>query len=97
MRERLREGDEFESHYESRVRAPVRQRGKLPPVGVFLADGRWRVAPLESAAERALRAAGALLVAQVRFDGAAVPSASGGGAGAFPPGGFHPWPLGERG
>jgi hypothetical protein len=79
MRESLHDRDEFDSHYEDRVQAPVRQRGSLPPAGVFLAAGRYHVAAYGGAAERALRARGALLVASATFDGIPLPALTGGG------------------
>jgi hypothetical protein len=81
MQEHLRDRDAFDSHYEDRVHAPARQRGTLPAAGVFLAAGRYQVAAYGGAAERALRAAGALLVATVSFDGAPLPALTGGGSG----------------
>ncbi len=76
----LREKDEFDSHYEDRVHAPVRARGMLPAAGVYLAGGRFEVAAYHSAAERRLLDAGALLVAAVTFDGLQVPALTGGAA-----------------
>jgi hypothetical protein len=93
MHHPLGDRDEFESHYEDRVHAPVRQRGALPAAGVFLAAGRYQVAAFGTAAERALRARGALLVARVTFDGRAVHALTGGGAGDPAPGGLLPFPL----
>jgi hypothetical protein len=76
----LRDKDEFESHYEDRVQAPVRARGTLPAAGVYLAGGRYQVAAHHSPAERRLLDAGALLVANVTFDGLQVPALTGGAA-----------------
>ena len=80
MRVHLRDEDEFDSFYEDRVQAPVRARGTLPAAGVYLCAGRFEVAAYHSAAEHRLRAAGALLVASVSFDGAQVPALTGGAA-----------------
>ena len=76
----LRDGDEFDSHYEDRVQAPVRARGTLPAAGVYLCAGRFEVAAHHSPAERRLRELGALLVASVSFDGLQVPAMTGGAA-----------------
>jgi hypothetical protein len=76
----LRDKDEFDSHYEDRVQAPVRARGTLPAAGVYLASGRFEVAAHHSAAERRLLDNGALLVASVSFDGLQVPALTGGAA-----------------
>lgn len=81
MKSKLRDRDEFDSAYESRVRAPVRVRGVMPPAGVYLHAGRYEVAPHHSEAERRLREAGALHVATVTFDGRPVAALTGGGAG----------------
>jgi hypothetical protein len=94
MQEHLRDRDEFESHYEDRVQAPARQRGTLPDAGVFLAAGRYQVAAYGGRAEQRLRAAGALLVATVSFDGAAVPALTGGGAGPVRLDALLPYPAG---
>lgn len=80
MRSQLRDGDEFDSHYEDRVHAPVRARGTLPAAGVYLCAGRYEVAAHHSAAEHRLRELGALLVASVSFDGLQVPALTGGAA-----------------
>lgn len=80
MRSQLGDADEFDSHYEDRVQAPVRVRGTLPTAGVYLCAGRFEVAAPHTPAERRLREAGALLVASVSFDGARVPALSGGTA-----------------
>jgi hypothetical protein len=80
MRSQLRDGDEFDSHYEDRVHAPVRARGTLPAAGVYLCAGRYEVAAYHSAAERRLRDLGALLIASVSFDGLQVPALTGGAA-----------------
>jgi hypothetical protein len=97
MRESLPERDPLDSHYERRVQTPAHRRGTLPTVGVYLDGTRWRIAPLGSGAERALKRVGALLVAQVSFDGAAVPAASGGGAGTGRLDALLPWPPEEAG
>ena len=76
----LRERDEFDSHYEDRVQAPVRARGTLPAAGVYLVRGAYEVAAHHSPAERRLLQAGALRVASVTFDGAQVAALTGGGA-----------------
>jgi hypothetical protein len=76
----LRDKDEFDSHYEDRVQAPVRARGTLPAAGVYLAGGRFEVAVPHSAAERRLLDAGALLIASVTFDGLQVAALTGGAA-----------------
>ena len=76
----LRDKDEFDSHYEDRVQAPVRVRGTLPVAGVYLAGGRYEVAAHDTAAERRLLDAGALLIASVSFDGVQVPALTGGAA-----------------
>jgi hypothetical protein len=76
----LRDKDEFDSHYEDRVQAPVRARGTLPTAGVYLAGGRYEVAALHSQAERRLLDGGALLIASVTFDGLQVPAITGGAA-----------------
>ena len=78
MRSQLRDGDEFDSHYEDRVHAPVRARGTLPAAGVYLCAGRFEVAAPHTPAERRLLDAGALLVASVSFDGLQVPAMTGG-------------------
>ena len=99
MRSKLMDREEFDSHYEYRTRRRERARGVLPAAGIFLLEGRMRVAELESVAERALRAAGALLVAGVRFDGDLPAAVSGGRAGALHPGelvALDPHPLAER-
>jgi hypothetical protein len=80
MKSKLRERDEFDSHYEERVRAPVRVRGPMPPAGVYLYAGRYEVAPHRSEAEHRLREAGALHVATVTFDGLPVAALTGGGS-----------------
>jgi hypothetical protein len=80
MRSQLRDGDEFDSHYEDRVHAPVRARGTLPVAGVYLCAGRFEVAAPHTPAHRALLDAGALLVASVSFDGLQVPAMTGGAA-----------------
>jgi hypothetical protein len=80
MRSKLRDGDEFDSHYEDRVRAPVRARGTLPVAGVYLCAGRFEVAAPHTAAEHRLVQAGAVLVASVSFDGLQVPALTGGAA-----------------
>ena len=80
MRSQLRDGDEFDSHYEDRVHAPVRARGTLPAAGVYLCAGRFEVAAPHTPAERRLLDAGALLVACVSFDGLQVPAMTGGAA-----------------
>jgi hypothetical protein len=80
MKSKLRDRDEFDSHYEDRVRAPARMRGPMPPAGVYLYAGRYEVAPHHSEAERRLREAGALHVATVTFDGLPIAAVSGGGA-----------------
>ncbi len=80
MRSQLRDGDEFDSHYEDRVHAPVRARGTLPVAGVYLCAGRFEVAAPHTPAERRLVDAGALLVARVSFDGLQVPALTGGAA-----------------
>jgi hypothetical protein len=80
MKSKLRERDEFDSHYEERVRAPVRVRGTMPPAGVYLYAGRYEVAPHHSEAEQRLREAGALHVATVTFDGVPIAALTGGGA-----------------
>ena len=80
MRSPLRDKDEFDSHYEDRVQAPVRARGTLPAAGVYLAGGRFEVAAYQSPAERRLLDAGALLVASVSFDGLQVAALTGGAA-----------------
>jgi hypothetical protein len=76
----LRDRDEFDSHYEDRVQAPVRARGTLAAAGVYLAAGRFEVAALHSPAERRLLDAGALLIASVSFDGLQVAALTGGAA-----------------
>lgn len=81
MRSQLHDGDEFDSHYEDRVHAPVRARGTLPAAGVYLCGGRFEVAAHHSPAEHRLRELGALLVASVSFDGVQVPALTGGAAG----------------
>jgi hypothetical protein len=92
MREPLLDRDDFDSHYEDRVAAPVRHRGALPAAGVYLAPGgRWEVAAHGGAAERALCELGALLVATVTFDGAPIPSLTGGGMGGPRAGGLLPY------
>lgn len=80
MRSPLRDKDEFDSHYEERVQAPVRARGTLPVAGVYLAAGRYEVAAYHSPAQRRLVEAGALLVASVSFDGLQVAALTGGAA-----------------
>lgn len=80
MRSQLHDRDEFDSHYEDRVHAPVRARGTLPAAGVYLCAGRFEVAAPHTPAERRLRALGALLVARVSFDGVQVPALTGGAA-----------------
>lgn len=80
MKSQLRDGDEFDSHYEDRVHAPVRARGTLPVAGVYLCAGRFEVAAPHTPAARRLADAGALLVASVSFDGLQVPALTGGGA-----------------
>lgn len=80
MKSPLRDKDEFDSHYEDRVQAPVRARGTLPAAGVYLAGGRYHVAAPHTPAERRLLEAGALLVASVSFDGAQVAALTGGAA-----------------
>ena len=80
MRSQLRDGDEFDSHYEDRMHAPVRARGTLPVAGVYLCAGRFEVAAPHTPAERRLLDAGALLVASVSFDGLQVPAMTGGAA-----------------
>jgi len=80
MRSPLRDKDEFDSHYEDRVQAPVRARGTLPAAGVYLAGGRYEVAAHNGAAERRLLDAGALLIASITFDGLQVPALTGGAA-----------------
>jgi len=77
----LRDGDEPGSHYEERLRVPVRARGVIPPAGVYLHAGRYELATHHSEAERRLRQAGALHVATVTFDGRPVAAVTGGGAG----------------
>src|SRR5687767_11919394 len=86
MRSKLLDREEFDSHYEYRTRRAERARGVLPAAGIFLLDGRLHVAELHAAAERALRAAGALLVVGLRFDGSLSAAVSGGLAGALDPG-----------
>lgn len=76
----LRDRDEFDSHYEDRVQAPVRARGTLPAAGVYLAGGRFEVAAHHSTAERRLLDDGALLIASVSFDGLQVAALTGGAA-----------------
>jgi len=80
MKSPLRDEDEFASHYEDRVQAPVRARGTLPAAGVYLAGGRYEVAAFHSADERRLLEAGALLIARVTFDGLQVAALTGGAA-----------------
>lgn len=80
MRSPLRDKDEFDSHYEDRVQAPVRARGTLPVAGLYLAGGRYEVAAHHSTAERRLLDAGALLIASVSFDGLQVAALTGGAA-----------------
>ncbi|HEX6041865.1 hypothetical protein [Longimicrobium sp.] len=80
MRSQLHDRDEFDSHYEDRVHAPVRARGTLPAAGVYLCGGRFEVAARHSPAEARLRERGALLVASVSFDGLQVPALTGGAA-----------------
>lgn len=80
MRSPLRDKDEFDSHYEERVQAPVRARGTLPAAGVYLWGGRFEVAAYQSPAERRLLEAGALLIASVSFDGLPVAALTGGTA-----------------
>lgn len=80
MRSQLHDRDEFDSHYEDRVHAPVRARGTLPAAGVYLCAGRFEVAAHHSPAEHRLRELGALLVASVSFDGLQVPALTGGAA-----------------
>jgi hypothetical protein len=81
MRSDLLEPEEFPSHYEDRADELSWARGTLPASGVFLLHGRYVVAPCYSVAERRLREAGALCVAMVTFDGAAVAALTGGSAG----------------
>jgi hypothetical protein len=81
MKSKLRDRDEFDSAYESRVRTPVRVRGVMPPAGVYLHAGRYQVATHDSEAERRLREVGALHVATVTFDGRPIASLTGGGSG----------------
>jgi hypothetical protein len=76
-----REEDEPGSHYEERVRVPVRVRGVIPPAGIYLIAGRYELATHHSEAERLLREAGALHVASVTFDGRQAAALTGGGAG----------------
>ena len=80
MKSPLRDRDEFDSHYEDRVHAPVRVRGTLPAAGVYLCAGRFEVAAPHTPAERHLLEAGAVLVAAVTFDGNQVPALTGGAA-----------------
>jgi hypothetical protein len=80
MRSPLRDKDEFDSHYEDRVQAPVRARGTLPVAGLYLSGGRYEVAAHHSTAERRLLDAGALLIASVSFDGLQVAALTGGAA-----------------
>ena len=80
MRSPLRDKDEFDSHYEDRVQAPVRARGPLPMAGVYLSAGRYEVAAWHTPAQRRLVDAGALLVANVSFDGLQVAALTGGAA-----------------
>lgn len=80
MRSQLSDRDEFDSHYEDRVHAPVRARGTLPAAGVYLCAGRFEVAARHSPAEGKLLDAGALLVASVSFDGLQVAALTGGAA-----------------
>jgi hypothetical protein len=75
----LRDRDEPESHYEERVRTPLRVRGVIPPAGVYLHAGRYELATHHSDAERRLRDAGALYVATVTFDGRPIAALTGGG------------------
>lgn len=81
MRSDLLDLDEFDSHYEDRADDLSWARGTLPVSAVYLLRGQYVVAPCHGAAERRLRAAGALCVAMVTFDGAAVASLTGGSAG----------------
>jgi len=55
------------------------------PAGVFLMDGEFHVAALESRAARRLHAMGALLVAAVRFDPPAARALHGGSREGTPP------------
>jgi hypothetical protein len=80
MRSPLRDKDEFDSHYEERVQAPVRARGTPPAAGVYLWGGRFEVAAHHSPAARRLLDAGALLIASVSFDGLQVAALTGGTA-----------------
>ena len=80
MRSPLRDKDEFDSHYEDRVQAPVRARGTLPAAGLYLAGGRYEVAAHHTPAERRLLDAGALLIASVSVDGLQVAALTGGAA-----------------
>lgn len=80
MRSQLHDRDEFDSHYEDRVHAPVRARGTLPSAGLYLHGGRFEVAAHHGPDERRLQALGALLVASVSFDGLQVPALTGGAA-----------------
>lgn len=80
MGSRLKDRDEFDSHYEDRVQAPVRARGTLPAAGVYLCAGRFEVAAHHTPAEHRLVEAGALLVASISFDGLQVAALTGGAA-----------------
>jgi hypothetical protein len=95
MRSQLRDGDEFDSHYEDRVQAPVRARGTLPVAGVYLCAGRFEVAAPHTPAARRLVDAGALLVASVSFDGLQVAALTGGAARDPRLADFVPRPLRE--
>lgn len=74
--------DDFKSHYEDRADEISWARGTLPRSGVFLADGRYHVAPYHSLAARRLVDGGALLVASVSFDGLQMAALTGGGRGS---------------
>jgi hypothetical protein len=76
----LKDRDEFDSHYEDRIQAPVRARGTLPAAGLYLCAGRFEVAAYHSPAAARLLDAGALLIASVSFDGLQVPALTGGAA-----------------
>ncbi len=58
-----------DSHYEERRITPKRRQGVLPSAGIWLLDGRYRVAEYGSEAEARLRERDALLVANLVFDG----------------------------
>jgi hypothetical protein len=81
MRSDLPDQDEFPSHYEDRADDISWAKGTLPASGVFLLHGSYVVAPCHGPTERRLRAAGALCVAMVTFDGMAVAAATGGSPG----------------